>query len=484
MKKNLAIFSLSLYTSAKADWLKMNQDYNDLVYQKVEALANNTDLYDFSEDFESIVKKLTTVDLSIIEDYGCYCNFNKKHGDDSFRTKAKGRPLDEVDRFCKVLHDGYTCGQVDSQGGEDEKEESDRGRKKDKKDDKNKDKENDNTTNPEATIDPSMTNCKPWEVKYQSAFNNGLYHDLRKDQLTYLCEKSNGKNTCSSIACQTEGWFVQSFFNYYATGGRVDLSNLKHSNGFKHKNNCFGNIKKTEELGCCNSYPLRYPFRNKDGTRKCCKYNTYNMFTHHCCEDGRVRMNCDNTEEDQIVEPYVDIFLNNDSEAVISTVVQNKDEDTIPRVVDRSETEEETMYDPNEIIIRTDDPITSSSVELEEIDDDSILEPLLITEINEITSDILINNNSIISPTQDDTNNDDSDNSSTKDNKRLKPDHNNEDSKNSNNVDKEQKITPEQDYTKKNRIKTEDISQFSARNAEARKNLKDRLLKLGLIDKL
>jgi hypothetical protein len=56
MQKLISIFSLSSYVFA--DWQKMNQDYNDLVYQKVEALANNTDLYDFSEDFESVVKKI------------------------------------------------------------------------------------------------------------------------------------------------------------------------------------------------------------------------------------------------------------------------------------------------------------------------------------------------------------------------------------------------------------------------------------------
>lgn len=273
--KPFSIFSLSVYQIAiiKCDWQKMNQDYNDLVYQKVEALANNTDLYDFSEDFESIVKKLTTVDLSIVENYGCYCNFNDKHlkgggggvggsSRDTFRTMSKGKPLDDVDRFCKILHDGYTCAQVDE---------------------------------PE-------NNCIPWEVEYQSAFNNGLYHDLRMDQLNYLCEKSNGKNTCSTKACKIEGWFVQSFFSYYATGGDVDLSKLKHSNGFKHKKNCFGKVKKLEEVNCCNTYPVRYPFKNKEGNVKCCGSTTYNVFTHSCCDDKFIKNDC---SDDNIISPVL-----------------------------------------------------------------------------------------------------------------------------------------------------------------------------------
>ena len=99
-----------------------------------------------------MVKKLTTVDLSIIQDYGCYCNFDDNGENDNFREKAKGRPLDDVDRFCKTLHDGYTCAQVDANNNQEEEE-----------------NENPETSSP----------CKPWQTTYNSAFNNGLYHDLR-----------------------------------------------------------------------------------------------------------------------------------------------------------------------------------------------------------------------------------------------------------------------------------------------------------------
>lgn len=327
--KKLAIFSLSAYynlVSVSADWQKMNQDYNDLVYQKVEALANNTDLYDFSEDFESVVKKLTTVDLSIIQDYGCYCNFDgdgKNNRNDDFREKAKGRPLDDVDRFCKALHDGYTCAQVDAKknGSEEEEEE-----------------ENNNNN----------SSCIPWQTTYNSAFNNGLYHDLRMDQLSYLCKKANTQNSCAAQACQIEGWFVQSFFTYFANGGKVDLNNLKHSNGFKHKNNCFGTTKKLEELDCCNNYPLRYPFRNKEGVKKCCRSVTYNVLTHQCCEDGTVRMDCNNVDEDSSENTF--------------TKPKKKNENTIQE---------------NNIEVLT----------TTEANESSIPEPIIITDLNAIGAD-------------------------------------------------------------------------------------------------
>jgi hypothetical protein len=263
--------------------------------------------------------------LSIIEDYGCYCNFNSENNN-RFREKAKGRPLDDIDRFCKALHDGYTCAQVDSNKSEDKEQEQ----------------------------------CTPWEVKYNSAFNNGLYHDLRMDQLSYLCKKANTKNSCAAMACQIEGWFVQSFFTYFANGGRVDLNNLKHSNGFKHKNNCFGNIKELEELDCCNNFPLRYPFRNKEGTKKCCRSVTYNVFTHQCCDDGTVRMDCNNLYEDDQIEPYIDIFLNNDKNPD-----HKQNQDQKEKLTDQE-------LDTNELVTSTDS------------NDSSIPEPILITDLNSI----------------------------------------------------------------------------------------------------
>lgn len=267
----------------------MSQDFNDLIYTRVEYLSNSTEIS--SDSFEEVLKKLTTEDLSIIENYGCYCNFNN---DRDFRVKSKGKPIDTIDHFCKVLHEGYTCAIIDSEidkgyGDEADDELETSSSRPDLLDEMS---DSETKAEPEDLDYHDKDMCVPWEVQYKSAFNNGMFTNLTLTEIRYQCEKYNGKETCSALACQVEGWFVQSFFNYFTAknGGEVD-QDLRHTNGFKYKDTCFGRQLKIEQQSCCNEYPVRYPFNNKGGERKCCRSHTYNARSHTCCADGTTTRN-------------------------------------------------------------------------------------------------------------------------------------------------------------------------------------------------
>ena len=50
--------------------------------------------------------------LAQISHYGCWCFFQDDH------HLAKGPPQNEVDEFCKILHNGYECAIIDSEDKE------------------------------------------------------------------------------------------------------------------------------------------------------------------------------------------------------------------------------------------------------------------------------------------------------------------------------------------------------------------------------
>lgn len=198
---------------------------------------------------ESADRAITQSDMGLLNDYGCWCFFESNHGN------GKGKPVDELDTFCKTLHDGYECIITDA---------ADQGQE-----------------------------CVPWEIPYNSAFGTGIPTGLTMQGLSDECDTNNPSNSCAQWTCKVEGWFVQQFFLYSANGGVINAA-YRHENGFDNGPNAGCPISEghQSEKSCCGNYPQRFPFKTYDGARDCCETHTFNTNLFQCCPDGRVKMVC------------------------------------------------------------------------------------------------------------------------------------------------------------------------------------------------
>ena len=86
--------------------------------EQLEAMVNSTQ--SGSRDLSAMMGPT----LQNINQYGCWCYFEEDHG------KGKSQPVNEVDAFCKTLHQGYDCAMIDA--------------------------------------DEAGKSCTPWEVSYKS----------------------------------------------------------------------------------------------------------------------------------------------------------------------------------------------------------------------------------------------------------------------------------------------------------------------------
>ena len=82
-------FTISVLAgNALAGWDQMKKELN--------ALMDN-----------STMRALTKEDLQLLDQYGCWCYFEDDHGN------GRGKPINEIDAQCKILHDGYACAIMD-----------------------------------------------------------------------------------------------------------------------------------------------------------------------------------------------------------------------------------------------------------------------------------------------------------------------------------------------------------------------------------
>ena len=88
--------------------------------QQLEVLFNSTE--------NRALSAMMGPTLQNINQYGCWCYFEEDHG------KGKSQPVNEVDAFCKTLHQGYDCAMIDA--------------------------------------DEAGKSCTPWEVSYKSLDKN------------------------------------------------------------------------------------------------------------------------------------------------------------------------------------------------------------------------------------------------------------------------------------------------------------------------
>ena len=97
-----------------------------------------------------------------LDEYGCWCFFYVGVG------RGAGQPVDDFDRICKILADGYVCAISDSE--------------------------------------KVGRSCVPWEVDYEPGFGNS------KEELWNSCSTLNSENLCEAYSCAVETNFVYSLF--------------------------------------------------------------------------------------------------------------------------------------------------------------------------------------------------------------------------------------------------------------------------------
>jgi len=228
----LAVVSIAVLAGqgVLASWDQMKTEINEL-------MDNST------------MRSLTKEDLALLDQYGCWCYFEEDHG------QGRGKPINEIDAHCKVLHDGYACAIMD---GETE-----------------------------------GFQCTPWTVQYNSA--TGLGFGVRDTTvMTNECTDNNpGEDQCAARACMIEGLFVLEAFSLFSSGFGIDPA-MRHSEGFDRLEDCPINSDPAlkSEKECCGTYPIRHTFKTYGGERGCCGVHTYNSQVLTCCADGSARLNC------------------------------------------------------------------------------------------------------------------------------------------------------------------------------------------------
>jgi len=174
--------------------------------------------------------------------YGCWCYIGSDY------KKGKSMPKDELDQFCKVLHDGYECAAIEIDG------------------------------------------CRAYDTDYQAVFSDDIVNE---------CETQNaGADECAIAACKVESFFVHNVFNAFFAGFQIDES-MQHTNGFDTSVECpkMGANPNPGQGGpnngggaprqCCGSFPEVEIY--KPNKHDCCNnVNVFNPSMMTCCDDGRV----------------------------------------------------------------------------------------------------------------------------------------------------------------------------------------------------
>lgn len=179
--------------------------------------------------------------LDNINDYGCWCYFEDHHG------SGRGPVVNDVDLFCRALHQGYDCAIMD---GID-------------------------------TNDP----CVPWSVGYTSRPSN-------VNDIVTQCQDENQHSQCSINACIVEAYFVINIFQSFLAGNQHSEIFL-HNNGFDVDVNCPVIHGQASDKECCGEYPFRHPYKTLDGGRACCNSETYLVDGfYECCSNSYLSVAC------------------------------------------------------------------------------------------------------------------------------------------------------------------------------------------------
>ena len=203
----------------------------------------------------SLDRTITQGQMGLINQYGCWCYFEDDY------IKGMGQPMDELDKICKDLNQGYRCIILD--------------------------------------MEEQGTSCIPYTAPYSSAFGFGKPPTaFDRDSLIAECDLQNPSDECARATCKVEGWFMVQYFNFAMSGGQ-QTPEYRFGSGFDHDANCRNkkNPGVIRTLECCGIYPTRYTYYDSS-KRKCCapgpaaSGKTYHPYFFECCSDGTVEFSC------------------------------------------------------------------------------------------------------------------------------------------------------------------------------------------------
>lgn len=144
--------------------------------------------------------------LQALSNYGCWCNF------DDTTTPYGGEPVDNFDRACQMLQQGYRCIKLDL-----------------------------------------GNTCNPIDVKYKisTKYIHGE-ESIMVDKLQKNCKRTNTDKSktptekeCSYDLCTVEAYFVNSIYKLLMTGNRIDLTK-SHKRGFQPETVCKPKVAATK----------------------------------------------------------------------------------------------------------------------------------------------------------------------------------------------------------------------------------------------
>lgn len=214
-----------------ADMVKIQETLKDLAANytgdRSDGLRTVTSFFDFSD---------------VINGYGCWCYFDKPV------NRGHGQPIDNFDGYCKQLNEAYDCITMETDG------------------------------------------CDPLTVEYSWG---GTPFMTETGQLA-TCTMGNPTNACASSTCAVEALFLYRLMEllkeYVVANGAspnslLDMVDpaLTHERGSFDTSQCSKHTGNTGEKSCCGDYPIRYPYRDQFGSRKCCGQKTYNSQSLDCC---------------------------------------------------------------------------------------------------------------------------------------------------------------------------------------------------------
>lgn len=231
-------------------------------------------------NFQGLMANLTSTNRNVqsnpsfaaFDTYGCWCYFNADgslQGSLNNRHGA-GRPVDEMDEYCRQLTWGYDCliMEADAQ----------------------------NYVMAEA-IDPANNGnpCVPWEVEYLPGTGSGFAG------INSLCETfntifSSTDKECAIAVCKIESLFILNLIAL--AGGNGINSAYHHDQGFvPNRQNCPTVVGGgPDDRECCGNYPYKRPFHTRNGANDCCTNDgsyvqVYQPLTHFCCNNAQVLPN-------------------------------------------------------------------------------------------------------------------------------------------------------------------------------------------------
>lgn len=227
---------------------------NDLLSIWESAASASAEMVDAPIPMDRKVMDLFT--LTNIFNYGCWCYF----GDYS---PVRGTAMDSVDGYCKQWYENKDCVVID-----------------------------------DATCDP--------DIDYEDVLGDLSFPFNPAHDYIAMCDAANAADACASLNCAIDATFLRDIFNHMAFNQLNQT--LSQAMGFEtaicHNAQAAaatttGNPLTTSaasgstavpttsafpNMMCCGDYPARFPYRPRNGERRCCGTVTYQFSTLECCD--------------------------------------------------------------------------------------------------------------------------------------------------------------------------------------------------------